>query len=113
MKLLLDQNLSFRLVKKLNDVFPQTQQVQLLSLENASDRQIWDFARAEGYTIVTFDADFNDLATLYGHPPKIIWLRFGNTSTDNIMRIFMEKKQTITEFLTHAAYQQIACLEIN
>ena len=40
-------------------------------LENASDRKIWEFAKKEGFTIVTFDADFYDLVTLFGHPPKI------------------------------------------
>ena len=46
--------------------------VRDFNLQFSKDREIWLFAKENGYAIVTFDADFNDLATLFGHPPKII-----------------------------------------
>ena len=72
MKLLFDQYISFRVANKLKSVFPECGQVRELKLEDKSDREIWNFAEKEQYTIVTFDADFYDLVTLYGHPPKVV-----------------------------------------
>jgi predicted nuclease of predicted toxin-antitoxin system len=84
MKLLLDQNISFRIVNKIQDIFPDSSQVRVLGLENSKDSQIWKFARENGYAIVTFDSDFYDLGLLKGASPKVIWLRLGNTSTRNL-----------------------------
>ena len=70
MKLLFDQNISHKAVKGLKGLFPEARQVRELGLENVSDREIWNFAKNSNYSIVTFDADFYDLVTLFGHPPK-------------------------------------------
>ncbi|MGA2658165.1 MAG: DUF5615 family PIN-like protein [Verrucomicrobiota bacterium] len=69
MKLLLDQNLSFELCQRLNDVFPGSDQVCLLGLAEADDRAIWEHAKRNGLLIVSQDGDFADLAGLYGPPP--------------------------------------------
>jgi len=79
-KILFDQNISFRLVNLLKTTFEQVDHVKSLGLTDATDLEIWNFAFKNNYTIVTFDSDFIDLATLKGSPPKIIWLRFGNSS---------------------------------
>jgi predicted nuclease of predicted toxin-antitoxin system len=39
-------------------------------LVDASDLEIWSYAKNNNYTIVTFDADFIDLANLKGSPPE-------------------------------------------
>ena len=72
MKLLFDQNLSFKLCDRLADLFPGSSQVRLAGLDRADDRVIWDFAKAGGFIMVTQDADFADMAALYGPPPKVI-----------------------------------------
>ena len=113
MKLLFDQNLSFRLVSKLKSIFPEAQQVRDLGLENSTDREIWNYAKSNAFTIITFDADFYDMSNLYGHPPRIIWLRTGNRRTSDLVNIFMEKSPIIKKFLTDQAYENIACLEID
>lgn len=64
MKLLFDQNISFRIVSKLKDTFPEAQQVRELGLENSTDREIWEYAKRNDYTVVTFDADFYDMSNL-------------------------------------------------
>ena len=84
MKLLLDQNLSPRLVAALVDVYPDTSHVSLLGLHCADDDAVWSFARANGYIIVTKDADFSDLSVVRGFPPKVVWLRVGNCTTGHI-----------------------------
>jgi len=112
-KLLFDQNISFRVVNKLQPTFPGCRQVRELNLEEKSDREIWNFANNEEYTIVTFDADFYDLVTLYGHPPKVVWLRIGNTSTDNLIKILLNHSEIIKVFVGDKNYYDIGCLEIN
>jgi len=91
MKLLFDQNISYRLIDKINDIFPEGIQVKKLNLENVSDKEIWRFAKENNYTIVTFDSEFFDLAMIFGHPPKIIWLRTGNTTTNNLEKLLRKK----------------------
>jgi len=113
LKLLFDQNISFRVVNKLLDLYPGSDQLKRLGLENKSDREIWAFAKEKGHTIVTFDSDFYDLATLYGHPPKIIWLRIDNTNRENLISVFQENHEIIKTFILDKAYAEISCLEIN
>jgi predicted nuclease of predicted toxin-antitoxin system len=109
-KLLLDQNISFRLVGAIEKDFPGTQQVRKLGLENSSDKVIWDYAKASNFIIVTFDSDFYDLSLLHGHPPKIIWLRSGNLTTSNVERVLTMKIEQIKYFSEDPG---ISCLEIN
>lgn len=45
MKLLFDQNISYRLLNHIQDVLPEAKQVRELGLENYSDKQIWEFAK--------------------------------------------------------------------
>ena len=82
MKLLFDQNLSFKLCQRLADLFPDSSQVRLLGLAEADDHAIWHYAQANGFTLVSQDSDFADMATLFGPPPRVIWLRCGNQPTE-------------------------------
>jgi len=52
-KLLFDQNLSFKLPKKLEEVFPGSSQVKLLNMEQADDPEIWEYAQRNGFTLVS------------------------------------------------------------
>ena len=112
MKLLFDQNISFRVVKLLQDLIPEAKHVNEFSLQKVSDKQIWNYAKENQFHIVTFDADFNDLVTLYGHPPKVIWLRLGNTSSQNLVRVFTGHIGVITSFLMDDNYKELGCLII-
>jgi len=108
MKLLFDQNISFRLVRRITDLFPESKQVRELGLENATDFEIFEYARRNDYAIVTFDSDFCDLNIIKGFPPKIIWLRTGNTTTKNLEHLLRNKQDLIELFLT----EDYGCLEI-
>ncbi len=112
MKLLFDQNISFRIISKIKLNFPDAKQVRQLGIENYSDVEIWKFAKENEFTIVTFDADFYDLSNFKGFPPKIIWLRFGNTKTDFIANIINSRYSIIKDFISSTEYSEIACLEI-
>jgi len=113
MKLLFDQNISYRIIKNLKSTIPECSHVKLEKLQNAGDLEIWEYAKKHNFTIVSFDADFYDLATLKGAPPKVIWLRTGNTSTSTLEEIINSHLETILEFLTSDLYQDINCLEID
>ncbi|MEE8057805.1 MAG: DUF5615 family PIN-like protein [Pseudomonadales bacterium] len=83
MKLLLDQNLSRRIVQPLVEVYPGSTQVSLLATGDAVDKTIWEYARDNDYSVVTQDADFHEYSLLWGGPPLIIWLRCGNDQCQN------------------------------
>ena len=82
MKLLFDQNLSRKLVTRLTDIFPDSSHVQFHELAEKTDTEIWEFARTNGFCILTQDADFAERSRLYGSPPKVVWLRCGNAPTE-------------------------------
>lgn len=112
MKLLFDQNISFRLISKISSVYPEAKQIRELGLENFTDRNIWKYAKDNGYTIVTYDSDFYELSAYFGHPPRIIWLRTGNRNTDDLAQLLIDKSELINEFLSSASYKDLACIEI-
>ena len=87
MKLLFDQNLSPRLVNRLNDLYPNSAHVCTLGLNQASDREVRQYALQHGFLLVTKDADFGELCLLLGFPPKVIWIRRGNCATATIEQI--------------------------
>jgi len=55
---------------------------------------------------------FFEITNLKGHPPKIVWLRFGNTTTDYLAQLLNIKADIIKEFIASSEYEEIACLEI-
>lgn len=109
MKLLFDQNLSFKLCQQLSEVFPGSSQVRLLGLAEAEDKVVWEHARQNGFGIVTQDADFAEMAALRGPPPKVLWLRCGNQGTAFIENLLRRSIGQIQQF---SAEPGAACLEI-
>ena len=99
MKLLFDEHLSRKLVARLADIYPVASHIVFHGLEQTGDTAIWAFAATQGYTIVTKDADFNDLAALRGAPPRVIWLNIGNCSTATIETILRSKASVIEQFI--------------
>ncbi len=99
MKLLFDHNLSPRLVERLADLFPESTHVYTLGMDQADDREVWNYAQTNDLTIVTRDSDYNELLVVRGFPPKIIWIRRGNCSTkeiETILRSHLTNIQTLT-----------------
>ena len=64
MKLLFDENLSPRLPTLLDDVFPQSAHVDRVGLGSAPDSSVWEYAKANGYLIVSKDSDFHESSLL-------------------------------------------------
>jgi predicted nuclease of predicted toxin-antitoxin system len=97
-KLLLDENLSDRIVCRIIDLYPESQHVKTLGLINTDDGIIWEYAKTNDFVIVSKDADFHQRSLLYGHPPKFIYLRIGNSPTSKIFKILRDNFGTIIQF---------------
>jgi predicted nuclease of predicted toxin-antitoxin system len=97
-RLLLDQNLSPRLLDALADLFPGSVHVRDVGLARADDEAVWTYAAREGFVVVSKDADFHQRSFLFGHPPKVIWIRRGNCSTDEIARLLREHRADLVAF---------------
>jgi len=109
MKLLVDQNLSPRLVERLGDPYPGSTHVRQEELKRGTDREIWEFAEEFGYTIVTKDSDFNEMVVAWGAPPDVVWVRLGNCTTDAIERALRASSDQL-EMLDDS--EEIGLLEI-
>jgi predicted nuclease of predicted toxin-antitoxin system len=109
MKFLFDQNISHRILSLLPEQFSGSTSVKKEGLINAYDKQIWDYARLHNYIIVTQDSDFNDISTLFGFPPKIIWIRTGNLKTKAILDILIDNYSDLQKFESDS---ELGCVEI-
>lgn len=102
MKLLLDENLSPRLPALLADLYPESSHVELVGLRGATDTVVWEYAKAEGYVLVSKDNDFRQRSFQYGAPPKVVWLSVENAGTAVILQLFRESREEIERFVATA-----------
>ena len=96
---LIDNNLSYKLAPSLRSLFPGILHVAEVSLDEEDDLPIWKYAAHHNLHILTKDADFNDIQNLNGYPPKIVWIRSGNVSTEYIENLLKSQAQAIIDFL--------------
>ncbi len=109
MKLLLDENISYRILNAIVEIFPGSEHVTKTINHIKSDLEIFDYARQYDFTILTFDGDFYDLQLLKGYPPKIIWLRFGNSGN---MKLISKISDNHSEILAFVSNPDIGILEL-
>ena len=109
MKLLLDENLSRRLVPFLQHDYPGSNQVVLLGMQSATDQEVWQKAKDDDYVIVTRDADFQELSLVWGQPPKVIRLKTLNQTRATTLKLLIESRDVIAESLLD---QDLAAIEI-
>jgi len=109
LKLLLDQNLSFRLLEKLQAAYPGSTQVKFVNLDKADDLTVWKYAKDNGFTIVTKDSDFHEFSLVYGNPPKILWLKCGNKPKWHVLNLLINNQSKIIAFFDD---EDSCCLEI-
>ena len=96
MKLLFDENLSPKLPGLMAALFPDSTHVRDCGLKGSTDElYIWEHARAQGFTLVSKDSDFYQRSLLYGPPPKIIWLRLGNCTRADMLRLLTAQEPEI------------------
>lgn len=100
MKLLFDHNLSPGLTVRLSDLYPESTQTHLIHYGKSPDQAVWEYARGNGYVLVSKDSDFVEFATLYGFPPKFIWIKAGNCSTNRVEEMLRTHFQDIQTFVS-------------
>jgi predicted nuclease of predicted toxin-antitoxin system len=98
-KLLLDENLSPRLVESLSDLYPGSLHVHRCGLGSAKDAEIWEYAKTNGFTIVSKDLDFEERSILLGAPPKIILLRTSNCARKEVEPLLTVALHVISRFI--------------
>ncbi len=99
MKLLVDENLSYKLVAHLNDLFPGSVRLSQVGLcRGTNDRAIWQYAKEHGFVIVTADNDFLMLSKTLGQPPKIVLLANCDYPTEAAARLINANAIRISEF---------------
>lgn len=96
--LLIDENLSRKLLNPFKAIFPGSKHVVELQLGRVDDLKIWDFARDNGFCILTKDWDFQVMSALYDCPPKVIRINCGNKATNRIVEIITSKLDIILDF---------------
>lgn len=104
MKLLFDQNLSYKLAQRLADVFPGSVHVRNIGLESATDSEIAAYAVAHDLTIVSKDADFLALRlVLSGEHARMVWVRLGNGSTMQVEAALRNRREAIEALATDSS----------
>lgn len=98
MRLLIDENLSERLVAHLADCFAGSLHVRSAGLLGGKDGDIWNHAKDAGFTILTKDTDFQARSMLNGAPPKVILVRLGNCTTRNVEIVVRNSVEAIERF---------------
>ncbi len=98
MKLLFDQNLSWRLPAKLADLYPDSQHVRDADMRESDDITIWGYAQTHDFVIVTKDIDFQQRSLLFGQPPKVVRLRVGNCTAQTIEELLRKYSVAIHTF---------------
>lgn len=98
MKLLFDQNLSHKLARLLDDLFPNSIHVRDVGLEATDDPLVWQYAKDNGLMLVSKDADMHQRSFLFGPPPKVIWVRLGNCATSDVEELLRNNCDVIRIF---------------
>ena len=102
MKLLFDENLSPKLVERLEEEVPGSLHVESTGPRGQADVHVWEYAARQGFTIVSKDNDFRQLSFLRGPPPKVIWLSVGNAGTEAIADLLLSRLSVVRSFQSNA-----------
>lgn len=98
MRLLFDQNLSYKLATRLAGDYPGSAHVRDFGMTRAADPAVWSHAAASGFVIVSKDVDFQQRALLMGHPPKVVWIRLGNCLTASVAMLLRSHRASLLAF---------------
>ena len=103
MKLLLDENLSRRIVPALQSRWPGSSQVALLGLERATDAQLCACAAEHDFVICSKDDDFHRLVAARGYRPRLVHVSLGNASNEQVLAALLAAADDIEVAFTDAS----------
>ena len=90
--------MSHNLARLLEDIFPNSVHVRDVGLKAADDPLVWEYAKDNGFILVSKDADMHQRSFLFGPPPKVVWVRLGNCSTADVERLLRQNVSGINVF---------------
>lgn len=99
MRLLIDENLSPRLARRLCDVFPGIASVREIGLRGAPDGQIARRATSEHWCVVTADARFAAELPKWPPPPMVLHVAMHNPTTIAVEHLLRMERERIRAFL--------------
>jgi len=97
-KLLFDENLSPKLPQRLAELFPDSIHVRDVGLKSADDPIVWQYAKQNDFVIVSKDSDLHQRSFVFGHPPKLVWVRLGNCSTQEVEELLRVNFLAVGDF---------------
>jgi len=100
-KLLFDEMLVPSLVKRLSDLFQDSEHVRNLALAHAPDMDVWNRANELGCTIVTIDRDFANLSLVGAHRRRL--LQLGNCTVRHIDERLRREAVKIGDFIANSS----------
>lgn len=100
---LIDNNLSPKIAEKITTSFPGSKHVYDIGLDQASDEEVFNYAKNHNFSILTKDADFYHLLNKRGYPPKVVWIRSGNVTTNYIIALLLNNDAAIKNFLSSSS----------
>ena len=92
MKLLFDENLSRKLAFRLSELYPDSRHVSDVELLETPDRAVWEHAKANGFAIVTADADFCDFAANLGRRRRSFGFAAGAIPQETLRTCFAARQ---------------------
>ena len=96
----LDAQLSPEIAGYISDKFgKECHHVFEWGVRRIPDKEIYSRLREPGMVLITKDSDFVDLQYVYGEPPKVLWLRVGNTSNARLKQILDHSFKTACTLL--------------
>jgi predicted nuclease of predicted toxin-antitoxin system len=107
-RLLLDENLSERLLQPLGELFPGSEHIGNLAKAGTTDGLLWDLARTGGFILTTRDEDFVGMSVLQEAPPKVLWLNVGKSRNAVIAALLQSHATDIERFSVHDEYTFLA-----
>jgi predicted nuclease of predicted toxin-antitoxin system len=108
-RLLFDEQLSERLCSLLRGEFPDSLHIRQIGAGGSADASVWHLALEHECVLVTKDEDFRQLSILRGAPPKVVWVRLGNCTTQDLADLLSRHADQIRSF---AAQPELTVLEL-
>ena len=97
-RLLFDEPLSEELIELLRDLFPDSLHVRQIGAGGVADPVVWDLARERECLLVTKDENFHRLSIPRGAPPKVVWIRLGNCTTQDVADLLRQHHESVRRF---------------
>ena len=99
MRLLLDENISWRLAAYLRPHCAEVLHVRDIGLDESPDTSIWRYAQQHGYDVLTKDEDFLRLVLAEGFPPRVVAVQNAQVPVKELAAFLLARLPQLAAFL--------------